>query len=114
MQDMAQYSLPAAPAYENRSWQAPGKLDNAMIEQRHADLKRHSHACKIVLGENVVSPNASEALGHETDVIVFGLGIPAGRCDGQGFVESAGGRALRNQPASPTMASSDSSSYRIE
>jgi hypothetical protein len=39
MKDITQYSFSAPLANENRSWQPPGKLDNAMIEQRYADLE---------------------------------------------------------------------------
>ena len=54
MQDITQYSFPAAALDEGRSWQAPGKLDNTMIEQRYTDLERHGHTCTIDFGEDVV------------------------------------------------------------
>src|SRR5262249_16506338 len=39
VQDVTQYSFSAPSAYQNRTWQPPGKLDNTMIEQRYANLE---------------------------------------------------------------------------
>src|SRR5437773_9788694 len=63
MQQLPQQPLSLTVTDFHGQWKLPGKLDHAMIQEWHACLQAHPHACAVHLDQNVVWQ-----IGHHVQV----------------------------------------------